>query len=137
MSRIYTPGRNLSLDESMVLWRGRLVFRQYIKNKRHKYGIKLFQLCESDGIVLRVAIYSGESFFDEHMIGQTGAIVLHLMRDYLDKGYCVFTDNYYTSVTLTKIMSERSTYICGTLRPDRKGNPQTVIQSKLKRGEYE
>lgn len=29
----YAPPQNLSLDESMMLWRGRLIFRQYIKNK--------------------------------------------------------------------------------------------------------
>ncbi|KAF2889400.1 hypothetical protein ILUMI_16773 [Ignelater luminosus] len=34
---IYYPGRNLRLDESMVLWRDRLLFKQYIRNKRHKY----------------------------------------------------------------------------------------------------
>ena len=31
---ILIPDKNLSLDESMMLWRGRLVFRQYIKNKK-------------------------------------------------------------------------------------------------------
>lgn len=31
MNDIYYPSKELSLDESMVLWRGRLVFRQYIK----------------------------------------------------------------------------------------------------------
>ena len=34
MPEIYTPHKELSMDESMMLWRGRLVFRQYIKNKR-------------------------------------------------------------------------------------------------------
>lgn len=42
MNQIYYPGKNLSLDESMMLWKGRLVFRQYIQNKRHKYGLKLY-----------------------------------------------------------------------------------------------
>ena len=36
MSKIYCPDENLSLDESMVLWRCRLIFRQYIKNNRRK-----------------------------------------------------------------------------------------------------
>lgn len=40
MEEVYEPSKNLSLDESMVLWRGRLLLRQYIKNKRHKYGVK-------------------------------------------------------------------------------------------------
>lgn len=36
----FSPYEALSLDESMLLWRGRLLFRQYIKNKKNKYGIK-------------------------------------------------------------------------------------------------
>ncbi|KAJ8965243.1 hypothetical protein NQ314_004255 [Rhamnusium bicolor] len=41
---IYYPSKNLSLDESMLLWRGRLLFKQYIKNKKHKFGIKIYIL---------------------------------------------------------------------------------------------
>ncbi|XP_065667601.1 piggyBac transposable element-derived protein 4-like [Hydra vulgaris] len=51
MDNIYCPNKNISIDESMILWKGRLVFRQYVKNKRHKYGIKFYELCESDSIV--------------------------------------------------------------------------------------
>ena len=47
MKRIYCPSENLSLDQSLVLWRGCLIFRQYIKNKKHKYGAKFYKLCES------------------------------------------------------------------------------------------
>jgi len=46
MNNVYYPGKELSLDESMVLWRGRLLFRQFIQNKRYKYGIKLLMLGE-------------------------------------------------------------------------------------------
>ena len=40
LKKIYVPDKNLCIDESMMLWRGRLIFTQYIKNKKHKYGIK-------------------------------------------------------------------------------------------------
>uniref|UniRef100_A0A1B6IDU4 PiggyBac transposable element-derived protein domain-containing protein n=1 Tax=Homalodisca liturata TaxID=320908 RepID=A0A1B6IDU4_9HEMI len=43
---MYYPQKELSLDKAMVLWRGRLHFRQYIKGKRHKYGGKLYTLTE-------------------------------------------------------------------------------------------
>ena len=43
---VYTPDINLSLDEALVLWKGRLVFRQYIPLKRARFGTKLFCLCE-------------------------------------------------------------------------------------------
>jgi hypothetical protein len=32
---IYYPEKNLSIDESMILWIGRLKFRQYISTSRH------------------------------------------------------------------------------------------------------
>ena len=41
MLQMITPDKNLSLDELMMLWRRLLIFRKYIKTKRHnKYGIK-------------------------------------------------------------------------------------------------
>ncbi|XP_065653040.1 piggyBac transposable element-derived protein 4-like [Hydra vulgaris] len=85
MDNIYYPNKNISIDESMMLWKGRLVFRQYVKNKRHKYGIKFYELCESDGIVLKVKIYPGETTLGKHLLGQTGAIVLYLMENFSGK----------------------------------------------------
>ena len=102
MNTIYIPDKDLSIDESMMLWRGRLVFRQYIKNKRHKYGIKLCELCESDGVVMKVRVYSGESVVDPKSLGQTGVVVLDLMEQFLDQGHCLYTDNYYNSFELPK-----------------------------------
>ena len=51
------PGRNIVIDESIVPWRGRLGFRQYIPGKRHKYGVKLYKLCLPDGYTYNVNIY--------------------------------------------------------------------------------
>ena len=99
----------------MVLWRGRLVFRQYIKNKKHKYGVKFYELCESDGIILRLSIYTGESYADSEGYGQTFAVVKHLMTDFLDKGYSVYIDNYYNSIYLARFMTQHSTYITGMI----------------------
>lgn len=39
-----SPHETLCIDESMILVIDRLFFKQYLKNKRHKYGIKLFKL---------------------------------------------------------------------------------------------
>jgi hypothetical protein len=47
--KAYYPDINLSLDESLLLHRGRLAFRQYIKGKKAKYGIKFYELCTPDG----------------------------------------------------------------------------------------
>lgn len=55
----YFPYENLSLDESLLLHRGRLVWPQYIKGKKAKYGIKFYELCTHDGYVLNVDMYKG------------------------------------------------------------------------------
>ena len=119
----------------MMLWHGCLVFRQYIKNKHHKYGIKFYELCTYDGLVLTVEAYGGQGFNDEHNLGQTAAVVLKLMNPFLNKGYHVFTDNNYNSVALTEFLSKQGMYLTGTLRKDRKGNPKAVTAAKLKKGE--
>ena len=55
-------------------------------------GVKFYE--QSNGIVLRARIYSGESFPDKHNLGQTGAVVINLMDGPLQKGCCLFVDNY-------------------------------------------
>ena len=42
MDNIYCRNKNISIDKPMMHWKGRLLFRQYLKNKRHKYDIKLY-----------------------------------------------------------------------------------------------
>ena len=42
---LFCPGEDIVIDETLIPWRGRLIFRQYIPNKAHRYGIKLFKLC--------------------------------------------------------------------------------------------
>lgn len=38
MKNIYHPTREITIDESLMLWRGRLSFRQYMKSKASGYG---------------------------------------------------------------------------------------------------
>jgi hypothetical protein len=54
---VVNPGRNVCIDETMVPFRGRLKFKQYIRNKRHKFGIKLYKLCLESGYTYDVKIY--------------------------------------------------------------------------------
>jgi len=61
MRDLLSEKRILSIDESMVLWRGRLSFRQYVKGRRHKFGIKLYALCELTGLVQNLIVYTGSA----------------------------------------------------------------------------
>lgn len=134
MVEVYYPQKNLSLDESMVLWRSRLSFRQYIKNKRHKYGIKLYVLTEPDGTILGFNVYTGQ-LGDFGGKGHAANVVLHLLDGRLDIGHSVYMDNFYNSYDLAVKLLDRNTYCTGTYRTDRKNTPPEVKGAKLKKGE--
>ncbi|KIH63173.1 hypothetical protein ANCDUO_06526 [Ancylostoma duodenale] len=44
-AEVYKPGREVCIDESMVPFRGRVLFRQYLRGKRYKCSLKLYKLC--------------------------------------------------------------------------------------------
>lgn len=134
MSEIYYPSKELSLDEAMILWRGRLQFRQYIKNKHHKYGIKIYTLCEPNGLVLNTIVYTGKS--DElGGKGHTNKILKALMTGRENHGHSLFMDNFYNSHDLSKELLEQGTHTTGTLLANRQHNPKDVVNSKLEKGE--
>lgn len=125
----YYPKECLSLDESMLLWRGRLSFRQYIPSKAHKYGIQFFELCTDDGFIIDLIIYKGKG-----TRGVTFGIVDKLMRNYLGKGHTLYMDNYYNSVQLAEYLYKNKTHVVETLRKNRKENP-SITAATLKKGE--
>lgn len=56
VNSIYYPVKQITIDESLILWKGRLSFRQYLKGKAHKYGIKLYILADAHGIVKNTCV---------------------------------------------------------------------------------
>lgn len=130
------PGETLAVDETMVPFRGRLIFRQYIPSKRHRYGIKLFKLCDPKGYTYRLSVYTGKNFEDTGKEkGLAEKVVMDLVHDYLEEGRTLITDNYYTSLPLAKSLLASKTHLLGTLRKNRKGLSKEVMNAQLKRGE--
>ena len=136
---VLEPGERIVVDESLVPWRGRLIFRQYMPGKRHKYGIKLFKLCIPEGYTLNILIYAGKGSCpkveSKEPIGISGNYVLALTQPYLNQGRKVYIDNWYTSIPLAQELLTYNTVCTGTIRANRKGLPQEIIKTKLKKGE--
>lgn len=137
---LYNPHKQLSLDESLLLFRGRLSFRQYIKTKKAKYGVKFYILTTSDGYILNFRIYQGKNEtsddIDTNTKSKTERLVMNLMQPYLFKGHELYMDNYYNSVALSDRLLNCMTHTTGTLRKDRKDNPKDVVSKVLKKDEH-
>ena len=113
--KVYSPGKSLSMDESLVLFKGRLCFKQYISSKRARFGIKLYQLCTFNGILLNFIMYhenlEPELISLENCPLITDRIPATVMQKYLNKRYHLFIDNYYTSISLAEYLMQNGTYV--------------------------
>ncbi|KAJ8942949.1 hypothetical protein NQ314_009862 [Rhamnusium bicolor] len=85
--------------------------------------------------VLNMQIYKGKSEITEG-ITKLEALVFSLMEPYLDNGHHLFMDNFYNSVSLAKKLLMRKTHCTGTLRSNRRGNPKTITNMKIKKGQH-
>jgi hypothetical protein len=54
------PTHDMCIDELMIAFQRRLIFKQYIQTKWHRYGVKVFKLCVSPCYTLKFKIYSGK-----------------------------------------------------------------------------
>lgn len=104
----YTLGQNISLDESLLLWKGRLSFKQYIPLKAAKFGIKSYELCESSTCYTwNLFIYTGsDTQYTCPLIDsdtqKSEAVVLELVQKLFGKGYTLWMDNFYNNPYLAK-----------------------------------
>ncbi|KAH9645922.1 hypothetical protein HF086_011384 [Spodoptera exigua] len=130
---IYAPKEDICIDESQVPFRGRIIFRQYNKSKRHKYGMKLFKLCTLPGYTCKLELYAGKN--NEVVNTTPTRVVMSLCEHILGCGHTLATDNWYTSLELANELLDKDTHLVGTLRKNRRGLPKAVVDSKLKPGE--
>jgi len=124
----FVPRQHLSIDESMVGMKNRIAYLQYMPNKRHsRFGIKKFELCDAvNGYVLHVELYAGKDFTIRSELGQAHAVVIDLLTkaNVLNKGYHLFTNNFYTKPALAQTLLASQTLLTGTVRANSKGLPE-------------
>lgn len=87
----FNPSRNMAVDESMVAFKGRSSLRQYMPMKPIKRGFKVWVIADSrSGFMLQFSVYEGKSKEPEEGSTLGERVVMQLVRNYLDKGYCIF-----------------------------------------------
>lgn len=100
--KYYNPDEMLCVDKSLVPFRGRIMFQQYLKQKRHRYGIKDFKLCGDPGYTYSFQMYTGKEenklklnkkIRDKIAGNKSAEVVMSLCKDILGKGHTICIDN--------------------------------------------
>ena len=71
-----------SIDEHIVPTKSKSSLRQYLPNKPHKWGIKIWAPCGVSEIVYDCSVYVGQpdATNTSRMFGKIGAVVIHLVE---------------------------------------------------------
>ncbi|XP_047488747.1 piggyBac transposable element-derived protein 4-like [Penaeus chinensis] len=130
---VFVPNQNVTVDERLWAFKGRHQALQYNPSKRARRGLKVYKLCSSDGpeagYTAAFNIYMGQ---DRSEFPASMKAVNNLMEKakLLDKGYQLYTDNWYSSPTLFHYLQAWETTAVGTVRINRRGMPSDLQASR-------
>lgn len=130
----YTPGKNICVDESMVPFRGRCIFRQYIPSKACKYGLKIWTLVDSTSHYM----WNAQPYLGK-VAGEPKAmklaplgerVVMDLTEGLHGAGRTITVDNFFTSYSLAQELYDRGSYLVGTIKKNKPEIPKNFVAEK-------
>ena len=121
---VYHPGREVSIDEAMIKFKGRSSIKQYLPKKPIR-GIKSWVMADAvNGYVCDLQVYTGKH--GDRATTNLGMHVVTHLTSSLPSGSHVYFGNYFTSLPLVQQLLEQQIYCCGTFHRDRVGLPEVV-----------
>lgn len=128
-----------SIDEQIVPYKGRVPIKQYVRNKPHKWGFKLFLRCGVSGIVYDFRVYTGKGTVSnaaDSGLGISGNVVLDLCQNVpRGRNFEVYFDNWFSSEKLVEELKKDGILSVGTIRQNRlKGCPLSTDKQMKKDG---
>lgn len=112
---MYTPEQQIAIDESVITFKGRVAFRQYLQ---------------------RVCVYFGkETQLVDSQHSHTVRVVQTLVEPFHNRGYDLYVDRFYSSPTLATELTKVGITVTGTVQANRKGLPKDITtKRKVPRG---
>lgn len=139
--------QRLSVDEQMCSTKIGHFLKQYLPKKPHKWGFKLYVLCDLMGYAHKFEVYSGqentEKLTDEPDLGATGNVVVRLLRGVPRKqNHIIYFDNFYTSLPLVVFLAKSGIHTVGTVQQNRIPNnklpeKKNFMKKSVPRGSFE
>ncbi|KAG4066842.1 hypothetical protein HA402_012909 [Bradysia odoriphaga] len=129
IGKVYDPSSFVTVDESMIKFKGRCVLKQYMPLKPIKRGYKVWCLADSvTGFIIAFIVYTGkEKIITESTLGER---VVMTFAQKLKPGSIVVVDNFFTSYSLLQNLKKKGIYACGTVRSTSKGLPGFMRKMK-------
>ncbi|XP_050308396.1 uncharacterized protein LOC126744872 [Anthonomus grandis grandis] len=132
---MYTVSENVTTDEMLEAFRGRCGFRQYIKNKPARYGIKIFAMVDSKNLYTsNLEIYADKQPPGPYYLDNSAfEVVKRLVFPISGIGRNVTMDNWFTSVPLSEeLMKNHNLTMVGTIRKNKREIPVEFCSKKKK-----
>ncbi|GBM23181.1 PiggyBac transposable element-derived protein 2 [Araneus ventricosus] len=125
----FNPSRCISIDESMVKFKGRSSLKQYMPLKPIKRGFKVcVAACANTGYCLSMSVYTGkEEKAGTSKMSLGEQVVSQLTHLFKGKGYCLFFDNFFSNVSMMSSLLQQNFFCCGTIQQRRKFFPKSYM----------
>ena len=142
--KLFVPGQQLSLDESLIRAFGRMKFKVRIITKAARYGIKVYVLTDAvTAFVLKVIVYTGVTTYQvsHEDTMKTVQVVKELCKNYSGTYRTIYIDRFYTSIELLKSLDKIQIFVVGTCMKNRLPKELKIIKNtkeykQMQRGDF-
>ena len=127
-----------SVDEAMILFKGRNSMKQYMPLKPVKRGYKVWMRCDSKtGYVYQFDAYRGRDNTDETVKGLGAKVVKKLTATLHNSNSHVAFDNFFSSFQLLQELQKNQIYATATVRSNRLELPVIARKpARMERGQF-
>ena len=130
----WVAGPIVTVDEQLISFRGKVLFRMYMPDKPNKYGIKIIAAADAESHYMLDGVpYLGKGSCVNlpPNMNQGHYFTMEVLRKLMQAGRTICLDNWFTSRNLTKELQQHNMHLVGTIKP-KPFLPNKAIIEKLK-----
>lgn len=127
----FSVGMFVTVDETLVSFRGRCPFRMYMPNKPAKYGLKIFSMVDSNVFYTsNMEVYVGTQPPGPYEISNAAKdVVLRMCETIFNSGRNVTLDNWFVTYNLVEALTQKRLTVVGTVRRDKPFIPVDFVNT--------
>lgn len=119
----FTPDKEISTNEFIIKFKGKIIFLTYNSNKPIKWGIRIYILSDIH-IYYKIHIYYASQWKCQYRISYTTS--LSKCNPTKRKEYHIFTNIYFTRIPLAQKLLKLKCYLTSTIQTNRKYIPDVI-----------